>query len=789
MVVLLGTPLPAYFLWIELNRPPPPPIKLADALAALDEGHNGAAAQLGRRLFEAEIYAPRNHGGPAYVLGIVAARRAEEATGTAQRDLWALAVNYLYDASHQGWPPGREAHALFTLGVTLGQLGRHAESIERLREALAASQVAGQIGPPRAAEVHRLLAIAYQRLPKPRWTEALEHNDKHLSDPELSAAEREAALIEKARIQFELGQDLSCRETLAQVPPESPQAVAARLLEARLILREARQLRGIQSASGPLTGDPAFGVPPPTDAALEKYQQALAAFKAVAERPSLERATSPEALYLLGECQAEMGDHAAARESLRAAAQEGGHDPAVAAAELRRAEILLRQGQPTEAMLALQGALKQARAADEYDNPWLSLPAFRNRTTVFHTSLLAAGELRLALRLATQMYPLFSREEQQELLADTHRACAARLEEKARAKGDKQSEYAQAAIQHHRRAAQTFSRLARLEYATPRYPRWLWAAAQSYVAAGEHASAETLLRRYLTYDVSRQDRPRAIVQLAEVQLAQGKPRHAGQTLRECRQRFSEDPIVYAARLMAAEAAIHAGDYDEAQAALEENLDGTGLTPASGEWRDSLFLLGKVHSLRGHWADVVRVLQEAITRYPAAKQALSSRYLLADAHMRLAQDHEGQTRSPSKEEQQRHKSARQRHLEAALAQLTEAVAVGRDRADASFDEPDRVALRNARFAHVAVLFQLGRHEEAVRTCADLINRYAGAAEVLEAYVQLAAGLRRLNRADEARASLAQALAALDKLAAEASFANTTNRSKAEWKSYLEWLAKE
>jgi hypothetical protein len=164
-------------------------------------------------------------------------------------------------------------------------------------------------------------------------------------------------------------------------------------------------------------------------------------------------------------------------------------------------------------------------------------------------------------------------------------------------------------------------------------------------------------------------------------------------------------------------------------------------------------------------------------------------LIADAYLRMAKDHGQKSRSPNEAQRRRHEQGRQHDLEAALAQLRQIVEAGRAQEDQALDAVDRATLRNARFAHISTLLELDRQDEAVRACAALINRDSETPEALEAYTRMAGGLRRLNRADEARAALAQARAVLDKLPEGASFVNTTNGSKEEWKAYLEWLAKE
>ncbi len=822
LAALLLTPIPVYWLWTVLTWPAPPKTTLAAALAALDQGDDPLAAYHAKRLFEAEIYAPWNQGGPAYVLGILAARRGGAAEGAKARDYRRLAVNYLSEARKLGFPAGREAHGLFTLGQTLTALGRYAESIEPLREALAATKAVAEsepsddrehhddhaaaapehaaanvahtaTKPPSATEIHRLLWTAYQRLPTPRLTDALEHNAQYLADTRLPPEEREAAILQRAGIYFELDQPHACREALARVAGSAGIQRGVLLLEARLLLREARNLRELQVGTGadaqPGDGASTAQKPsPPTAAALEKYHEALNVLETAGRRASLLDEAPLEVRYLLGVCRLEMGDTTAALREFREVARRGAHEPAVAAAELRRAELLLDAGQPTEALLALQGALRLARPADEYDNPWLPRVEFRDRVTALHGHLLGAGELGLAVQLAKLAYPLLSREEQMRLLAETHRACAERLEEQPPAGQSPAAEGRTQAREHHRRAGAAFARLARLEFATPRYPEHLWSAARSYEAAGDMARAEAVLQAYLSHDVSPQERPQALLRLAKIQLTAGRPREAAATLRECRDRFAHDPIIYAARLLAAEAYLQLEDFDAARQALRENLEGD-LSPTSSEWRDALFALGRLHSLRQECQETIRTLEEAVARYPQAKQAISSRYLIADAYLRLAKDHQRKARTANEAARRQHEQKRRSELEAGLAQLRQIIESGRALQESAPESLERSTLRSARFAYVSTLLDLERHEEAVRACAELINRYEDTPEVLEAYVRLAGGLRRLNRPDEAQAALAQARIVLDNLPDGASLANTTNRTREEWKTFLQWLAKE
>ena len=71
--------------------------------------------------------------------------------------------------------------------------------------------------------------------------------------------------------------------------------------------------------------------------------------------------------------------------------------------------------------------------------------------------------------------------------------------------------------------------------------------------------------------------------------------------------------------------------------MQDNLSGEQLTPASKEWRDSLFALGDLLHVAARDAEAIPRLEEALERYPDAPQAIGARYLLADSSRRLAME--------------------------------------------------------------------------------------------------------------------------------------------------------
>ncbi len=83
--------------------------------------------------------------------------------------------------------------------------------------------------------------------------------------------------------------------------------------------------------------------------------------------------------------------------------------------------------------------------------------------------------------------------------------------------------------------------------------------------------------------------------------------------------------------------MNLGDLKQAEAYLQDNLNGEQLTPASKEWRDSLFALAELLHNSGRDREAIQRLDESLQRYPDAPQAITACYLLAHSCGRLAMD--------------------------------------------------------------------------------------------------------------------------------------------------------
>jgi tetratricopeptide (TPR) repeat protein len=96
------------------------------------------------------------------------------------------------------------------------------------------------------------------------------------------------------------------------------------------------------------------------------------------------------------------------------------------------------------------------------------------------------------------------------------------------------------------------------------------------------------------------------------------------------------------------------------------------------------------------------------------------------------------------------------------------------------------VRNCYFERADVLFDLGRYDEALAAYSAASNRYQAEPEALEAYVQIAACYRRMDKPAEARGTLEQARVVLKRIRPDANFARTTRYNREEWGTLLAWL---
>ncbi len=751
------------------RKPPPKPVTLAAALSALDRGDMAEAQQLAQRLAASKDLTNEEWGGPDFILGTTTAKAAEEARGKERTELFRTASRYLARSRERGFPALREPAGLRLLGKTLYLCGRLESALPILEEAL---RHAGD----RAIELRPLLIEARMAAEPPELDKALAESEKLLADPRLADPERRQALLQQAQILLGLGRAKQCAATLDKIPDNPLLRCDVTLLRGRLALAEGHVLKKAAAE--------AKDVP---QAAKAKFHAAIDLFRKALSQDMGDKHVARQAAYLIGLCLMESGDLPAALNQMERTGRIFPETPEALAALNQQGDIARRMGRHAEAVSAYRRLMSAYAEEDEFHNPWVT--SAQLKTTLLDVCLeyVKATKFQTAVLLSKSLVHVMPKVEALQLTAQIYIAWGENLLAQAEhlPPGPAEELCKQARTQL-RLAGDSYTAVARAQFTTRQYPDRLWNSACAYFAGHDFRKAAVMLRLYL-HNESRLRNAQALVDLGEAELSLDHAEIALESFRECIQRHARDVAVYRARLLASRAATSLGDLKQAEAYLQDNLNGEQLTPASKEWRDSLFALAELLHNSGRDREAIQRLDESLQRYPDAPQAITACYLLAHSCGRLAMDLQASVGKEISSAVRGERAGESRRLlERALDGYSGLQDNLSQRDTESLTPQEKALLRNSRFAVGDTYFALGRYRDALRAYQSAANHYVASPEVLVAYVQIANVYRRMERPAEARTSLEQARLALRRIPPQVRFEQTTNYNRKQWGELLDRL---
>ena len=743
-----------------------PEERLELAFAALDSGDRETAEMHAEQLRAANHLHIEDASGPSYILGVLAGERADENWSKSQRAMHLLAATLLEEAHDRGFPRSRESEGVYLLGRHLYLAGKVAACRLPLNEAI-------RLKHARTPEILGLLVEANLRDPEPRLQEALAYNSKYLDHPGHSPDDRQSAILQRGRIQLLLGDLPGCRKTLEQIPATSNLRSEVAILRGHALMHEAEAMHDGAAAKA---------------SAAEKYREAIAILRGAQERDTLRNQSTPKAMYLVGRCYVKLADSRAALAQFQSILKRYPDSPEAAATDFQVAELQRNLGHAEEAVAGYRRALEVVGQGDEVSHPWLSLGEVRTACQAAYEEFLKQRHFAAAIEMAKVQAPLVTPARALQLEAGAHRAWGRSLSEQALAAAPAEvPTLEEQSYSQFRHAGRVYMRLAAARFTTRDYPDDLWNGAESYLDGHDYKNAIKLIEEYLKIELRRR-RAMALVGLGEALLAQDHPDEALTALKRSIDDYPRDPAIFKARLLASAAYLAKGSVEPAEAALLANLNDSPLAPASQEWRDSLFALGRLLYRAGRYQDAIARLDEAVNRYPTDGQSLDARYLLAAAYAQAACAAQNDTTTQSTTHQrQTHGQQIEQSWRAALVQNDKLLQEILKRQDEKpLSEVEKAMLRNGYFGRAEALFALVRYEEAIHAYSDVVNRYQNEPEVLDAYLQLSECYRRLQQPLEARSALEQAKIALAQLKDNAPFTEVTNYRRDEWTHLLNSL---
>ena len=694
-----------------------------------------------------------------YALGVVKSHDAEVEKSTGRRRVMhEIATRYFKKALTLGLDKKRQGRARFLLGKSLLGCGRPSESIQVLEDSLADPTQPRQ-------EIHAMLVTALLAGSKPNYPEALKYNNQLLESPELSDGERMRATNVGARILVKLSRQEEARSLLEGLQA-SGVAEAERLL-----------------ALGQLDLEAAKGLPegsPERMSLLERGRQSLQ--RVVSLESSDDRPTREAALWLAKYIEL-TGDHQAAAVEYKRVANIYRDTPCGMAAMMATADFHRRGNQLKRALVDYQAVLRTIDEQTHYDDSLMSLSELRTRMTAAFDQSLREKMFPEAIALVDLFQPVFGEAPTVELRAKAYEQWG--QHQLTQADGDRPNQERQRGEGRLRlrEAGQAYEELAELRFASRHFVDDLWAAAESYFSGQSYTQAARVYEEYLHHE-SRRRNPMALLRWGQSEMAARRYEQAISVLAECIEMYPLDPVTYQARLECARAYAEAGKPREAESLLVTNLSGDVLTPASPEWRDSLFALGELLFKEGRYGESIVKLDEAVKRYPDAAESLYARYTIARAHHGAA-DEPAKRLAISKTENERQNAKTQMTEQLIKAheyyqgvQRTLTLGGG----DAS-DPLQQALLRNCYLLQGSVLFELRRYEEALKAYGNVITSYQSDPIAMESFVKVASCWRRLDEPVKARVTLDQAKLVLKEMPVDTDFRTATNFTRLQWEFLL------
>lgn len=758
-LVVLGVIFAAWSYLGQVALEPVDP-KTADlALAAYDQGNYSEAKSLIGQM-QKQPAPPEVLAKALFVLGAVKCVEAEgDGSPERRRAMYEIAARYLDKARSLGLADERVSMANYLLGKSLARSGQWSDAVSLLEAARR------DVTLP-VTEINSLLVEAILAQPEPDLPLALSYNAQVLADPQLPPTARDRALLVAAGAYLRLMKYPDARDALNRVNVDGELGASRMLLLGRIEIEEAQLL----AAASPERA--------------EKLKAASAYLEKVKGLESHGGDFTRQAALWTARCYDLRQEDAAALAEYERIVKEYPETSEGLTAGLAAADHYRRKGDIESALFGYRRVLREIGRKEGFDNPLMPQSEVRQRLLGVYQQCVEEEKFAEALTLVELFEPLFGRVSCADLRSKTHQQWGERLLDTAHT-GDpvrdqpplKEGRY------HLRAAALDYEELAYLRFASRKFTDDLWNAADCYYRGQSFTNSARILREYLHHE-SQQRNPMALLRLGQSYLASGRTQEAIDAFSECDEMYPDDPYNYQARLECARAYVEIGKLPEAEQLLVGNLISQALTPASGEWRDSLFELGNLLFELGRFDEAIAKLDEAVKRYPDSRQSLLAKYTMARCYHAAAE-------APAKRlAESKTENERQTARAVLTEQLTKAhefyQQVQREITlrDLSGGDPlDRVLLRNCYLMQGSVLVELRRFDDAIVAFGSVITSYQNDPVALESFVQVAGCWRRLDQPVKARVWLDQAKMVLKGMPAETDFLASTNFNRQQWEMLL------
>lgn len=418
------------------------------------------------------------------------------------------------------------------------------------------------------------------------------------------------------------------------------------------------------------------------------------------------------------------------------------------AALLARAEALANVHRFESSQLAYEEAFKLLE--DVGPNRQVSRPKILGSIRAVSMHLAKQGELDRALAFAHLEYKYIEQDEDDHTRHDVlsrigawHRTLATRLTARREKVASAQlaAELDVSVQRHYVQAGTHFEKLAQARgLSDSEAAEALWQAALAYRQASEPEKAGEIIERFVTDWPTNPHLQEALYHLGQSYQKNNRPGKAIERYRRLVAEYPRTPWGLSALVPMATCYMTMGrdHYGQAEAILRDMVDDTShqqlLTPKAVEFRQALFLLGKLYYFQGHYDDCVARLGEALLRYPNDRNVPGSKFLIAQSYRKLGAEYRRKialTNDRTRKDQLRRdwKNSMRQALQF-YTQSSAALAALADRR-----QLEDTYLKLSYLYAADCLYDLGRYDEAILAYKQVTDLYEKDQLALAAYVQI------------------------------------------------------
>lgn len=318
----------------------------------------------------------------------------------------------------------------------------------------------------------------------------------------------------------------------------------------------------------------------------------------------------------------------------------------------------------------------------------------------------------------------------------------------------------------------------------------LWQAALCYQQVPDPERSVAVLQRLVDDWPNGRHLEEALYRLARAYQASGQYEQAS---RRYQRLVSEYPRTYAgqrsvaplARCYMAMGPDYYGLADQVlTAVVDDTSDQKMFEPDSIEFREALFLLGKLRYYEQAYEKCVARLEEAVQRYPNDRSCAEATFLMAESYRKLAETYHGRVDRTNDYQLKTQLTRRRKD------HLLRAEALYGDAIDAFVRLDDRTKLEQTylKLAYIwcaDCLYDLERFDEAIQAYQQVVDRYEDSQVALAAYVQIINAYHLLGRGEKMGVVLERMKWLVRRLPDSAFSGPGAAFSRRDWQDWIEW----